>query len=403
MNKRNILIGIGALLVFLLLASVVFVPSINASKNKNEISGSENYQGNNHEVKNIIFMVPDGMGLADVTAARIYKNGLNGSPLYFETLENIGYQRTYSKDSTITDSAAAGSAWACGQKFNNGEICYNADGKPYNPSILELAKSEGKATGLVATSTITHATPAVFGSHVKSRSCENEIARQYIQITEPDVILGGGVAKFNSTKPDKCGTSGDFITEASAKGYFVVYNKSEMDSAVADGNLSLIGLFNNSGMIPSYLRTPETTEPKLSEMTGAALEILDKDRDGFFLMVEGSQIDWANHANNLAYQVGDILAFDEAVKTVLDWINESPERKQHTLLVVVADHETGGFAVNGPDRLLNSGEFVDAGWTSIEHTGEDTIIWSQGPGSFALGRAVDNTDLYGVMAKALEQ
>ncbi|MFZ3385202.1 MAG: alkaline phosphatase [Candidatus Methanoperedens sp.] len=403
MNKKSKLIGMCALLILTNVLAAIFVPSINAGKNQNELSEYENYQGNRQEVKNIIFMVPDGMGLADVTAARIYKNGLNGSPLYFETLENIGYQRTYSKDSTITDSAAAGSAWACGQKFNNGEICYNADGKPNNPSILELAKSEGKATGLVATSTITHATPAVFGSHVKSRSCENEIARQYIQITEPDVILGGGVAKFNSTKPDKCGTSGDFITEASAKGYFVVYNKSEMDSAVADGNLSLIGLFNNSGMIPSYLRTPETTEPKLSEMTGAALEILEKDRDGFFLMVEGSQIDWANHANNLAYQVGDTLAFDEAVKTVLDWINESPERKQHTLLVIVADHETGGFAVNGPDRLLNSGEFVDAGWTSIEHTGEDTIIWSQGPGSFALGRAVDNTDLYGVMAKAFEQ
>lgn len=119
-------------------------------------------------------------------------------------------------------------------------------------------------------------------------------------------------------------------------------------------------------------------------------------------MVEGSQIDWANHANNLEYQIGDTLAFDEAVKTVLDWINASPKRKQHTLLIVVADHETGGFAVNGPDHILKAGEFVDAGWTSDEHTGGDTIIWSQGTDSEALGRAVDNTDLYGVMAEAIE-
>ncbi|NJD77487.1 MAG: alkaline phosphatase [Candidatus Methanoperedens sp.] len=399
--KLNKLIGIGTLLA--LLAAVLFVPSINAGMNKNELPESENHEGNRQEIKNIIFMVPDGMGLADVTAARIYKNGTGGAPLNFETLENIGYQRTYSANSIITDSAAAGSAWACGEKFNNGEICYHLDGKPYNPSILELAKAEGKATGLVATSTITHATPAVFGSHVKSRSCENEIARQYVEVTGVDVMLGGGIEKFNSTKPDKCGTSGDFVAEAAQKGYSVVYTKAGMDSAVADGTVKLLGLFNNSGMTPEYLRMTGTKEPRLPEMTSAALDIMEKDRYGFFLMVEGSQVDWANHDNNLKYQIGETLAFDEAVKVVLDWINASPERKEHTLLIVVPDHETGGFAINGPDRLLKAGESMDAGWTSKEHTGEDTVIWSQGPGSRALGRSVDNTDLYGVMVKAIEQ
>ncbi|MBU4076639.1 MAG: alkaline phosphatase, partial [Euryarchaeota archaeon] len=397
------LIGIGALLALVLLAAVVFVPSINAGINKNELSESENYRGNHHEVKNIIFMVPDGMGLADVTAARIYKNGLDGASLNFETLENIGYQRTYSNDSTITDSAAAGSAWACGEKFNNGEICYHSDGSPYNPSILELAREKRMSTGLVATSTITHATPAVFGAHVKSRKCENEIARQYVQLTEPDIMLGGGIAKFNSTKPDGCGTYGNYINEALQKGYSVVYTREEMDSAIANGTVKLLGLFNKSGMIPEYLRVSGTMEPRLPEMTASALDILEKDRDGFFLMVEGSQVDWANHANNLEYQIGETLAFDEAVKVVLAWINASPERKEHTLLIIVPDHETGGFAINGPDRLLKAGESVEAGWTTDEHTGGDTVIWSQGPGSKALGRAVDNTDLYGIMAEALEQ
>ena len=251
----------------MLLLPAIFVPSINASINKNEQLKSEKQQENDHEVKNIIFMVPDGMGLADVTAARIYKNGPDGASLNLETLENIGYQRTYSANSIIPDSASAGSAWACGEKFNNGEICYHVDGQPFNPSILELAKAEGKATGLVATSTITHATPAVFGAHVKDRNCENEIARQYIEVTGVDVMLGSGVTKFNSTKSDACGTSGDFITEAKQKGYPVVYTKTGMDSAVANGTRKLLGLFNDSGMTSDYLRVPGTTEPRLPEMT----------------------------------------------------------------------------------------------------------------------------------------
>ncbi|MEW6107788.1 MAG: alkaline phosphatase [Nitrospirota bacterium] len=353
------------------------------------------------EVKNIILMVPDGMGLADVTAARITRNGIDGVPLYFETLKRIGYQRTYSEDNTITDSAAAASAWSCGEKFANGEICYHSDGRMYNPTVLELAKAEGKATGLVATSTITHATPAAFGSHVKSRSCEQEIARQYVEITKPDVMLGGGISKFRSATPDRCGTAGDYITLAMINGYQVVYTKSDVEAAASSGAMKLLGLFNNSGMTPEYLRTPGITEPRLPEMTKTALAILERDRDGFFLLVEGSQIDWGNHANDLPYKLGETLAFDEAVKVVLDWINENPERKQHSLLIVVADHETGGFSINGNENGGILGEFVP-GWTSAGHTGVDTLIWSQGPGSAELGRAIDNTDIYWIMEKGLK-
>ncbi|MFA5352990.1 MAG: alkaline phosphatase [Thermodesulfovibrionales bacterium] len=357
--------------------------------------------GMHSRAKNIIFMVPDGMGLADVTAARIRKNGIAGSPLNMETLDEIGYQRTYAANNTITDSAAAASAWACGEKFNNGEICFHADGKASNPTILELAKGCGKATGLVATSTITHATPAVFGAHVVSRGCEKEIARQYIEVTMPEVILGGGVSKFRSSTPDACGASGDFIAEAMGLGYSVAYTKDEMNAAVSSGNRKILGLFNQSGLTPEYLRTAGITEPRLPEMTKAALEILEKDRDGFFLMVEGSQIDWANHANDLEYQIGETLAFDEAVKAVEDWIDEKPMRKQNTLLIIVPDHETGGFSVNGPEDGGELGQFF-AGWTSMGHTGVDTMIWSQGPGSEKLGKALDNTDLYRIMKKSLE-
>ena len=150
------------------------------------------------KARNIIFMVGDGMGLAHVTAARIFKNGPDGESLHLETLPTIGYQRTHSASDSLTDSAAAASAWANGEKFNNGEIsCHDddQDGRcepTPSPTILEIAKAKGRVTGLVVTSTVTHATPAAFGSHVPSRRCEKEIARQYIQVTEVDVILGGG-------------------------------------------------------------------------------------------------------------------------------------------------------------------------------------------------------------------
>jgi alkaline phosphatase len=357
--------------------------------------------GGKGRARNVIQMVPDGMGLANVTATRIYRYGLDGM-LRFETLEHIGYQRTYSANSTVTDSAPAASAWACGEKFENREICFHGDGRPAKPSILELARKQGKATGLVATSTITHATPASFGAHVANRNCEHEIARQYVQVTGPDLMFGGGVDKFRSTAPDACGTQGDFIAEAKGKGYAVAHDRMEMDAAVAQGSRKVLGLFGKGGMVPEHLRTPAETQPRLPEMTAAALKVLEKNPAGFFLLVEGSQIDWANHANDYPYQLGEMLAFDDAVQVVRDWIDADVGRKARTLLIVVADHDTGGFAINGPQAaLLRKGQTVEPGWTIRNHTGVDTLIWSQGPGSQDLARALDNTEIYGVMVKAL--
>jgi len=367
------------------------------------------------KAKNIIFMVPDGMGLAHVTAARIFKNGPDGKSLYMETLPTIGYQRTHSADSSITDSAAAASAWASGEKYRNGEIsCHdnNRNGvcEPTpGPTILETAKAMGKSTGLVVTSTVTHATPAAFGAHVPSRECENEIARQYVQVTEVDVILGGGVERFNSTedKIDNCSTFGNFITVARDHGYEVVFTEQELKKAVARGTNKLLGLFAPKGKSPELFRgLPENSyrrdEPTLPRMTAAALEILAKDKDGFFLLIEGSQIDWAGHRHNLFYQVCETLAFDASVKVVLDWLNKEPSRKHTTLMIIAPDHETGGFAIDGAEgRNYKAGDFVEDVWASQGHTASDVVIWSQGPGSQALGRAIDNTDLYRVMRKVL--
>lgn len=400
----------------------------------------------NARAKNIILMVPDGMGISNVTAARIFKNGPDGAPLSFETLPEIGYQRTHAKDSTVTDSAAAASACACGEKFNNNEIaCHDDDrnnicdpgGSP--STILEMAKSKGKSAGLVATSTITHATPAVWASHVHHRNCETEIARQYIDVSGVDVVLGGGFGgnhmgynEDGSIRTDdyRCAQYAGqdihaVIASARTKGYAYVKTRSELNSAVSHGFSKILGLFAREGKTPETFRVDPALypwpadEPTLGDMTIAALDVLEKNKKGFFLMVEGSQIDWANHSNAdasplnpldpaaihaqaLKQQIGETLAFDEAVKAALNWMQQQSSRGNETLLIVVPDHDCGGFAINGPNgKLSRASELVDDGWTSDEHTAEDTVVWSQGPNSGKLGKAIDNTDIFTVMKEAL--
>lgn len=351
--------------------------------------------------RNVVVLVPDGMGLADVTAARIHKNGPGGEPLALETLDHVGYQRTWSADSTVTDSAAAASAWACGEKFANGAVCRRPDGS-HPSSLLEIARDGGRRTGLVATSTITHATPAAFGAHVGRRDCETEIARQYVEVTGVDVVLGGGLDAFRSPAPDPCGTMGDYVARAADLGYRTVDDRDGLDDAVADGAGRVLGLFAGGSLSPAASWTPSSPEPSLPQMTAAALDLLDDGPGGFFLVVEGSQIDWSNHANDVHGQIAELLAFDDAVRVVLDWIAAAPPRARDTLVVIAPDHETGGFAVAGPyGRLLGAGEAVAAGWTGGNHTGGDVPIWSRGPGALRLARPIDNTDVYAVIRDAL--
>lgn len=359
------------------------------------------------KAKNIIFMVPDGTPLSTITAARLYAYGPGKQRLYMETLDQIGYQSTNARNSIVTDSAAAASAWACGQKFNNGEISYHRETQKAPVTILELAKKMGKSTGLVATSTITHATPGAFGAHVFNRSCEKTIAKQLIAKTGVDVLLGGGLSMFKSTEKqkDRCGTYGDFITLAEENNYKVVYNREQMLSSA--GVKKILGLFSPAGLTPFYRKEAQdiqNKEPRLLEMTRTALGILEQNSSGFFLLVEGSQVDWANHQNNQPYQTGEMLEFDRAVKVVLDWIAAKESRKDDTLVIIVPDHGCGGFAIKGPygKTFDKPGEYVEDGWVSKQHTGEDTIIRSRGPYSKHLGKAIDNTDIFHIMKAALE-
>ena len=357
--------------------------------------------------RNVILLVADGMGLADVTAARIFKNGPGGEPLSFETLPEVGYQRTYSANSTLTDSAAASSAWATGEKLENGEISFRAKENRSIQTILEIAKAYGKATGLVTTKAITDATPAAFGAHVFSRDCQNEIARQYVKVTRVDVLMGGGLSKFSaktSGDPSECPAyGGDLLSEAFKEGYVLVQTNAGMDTALSKNPKKLLGLFAKENMTKETKKGKRSQEPSLEGMTRATLSILQGYPKGFFLLVEGAQIDTANHENDDAGQLGEVLGFERASKAVLEWLEENPARKAETLLVVMADHETGGFAINGPaDRLLHRNEAILPAWTSKGHTGVDTVLWAQGPGSGKLGRAaVENTEVFRLMAEIM--
>lgn len=348
--------------------------------------------------RNVILMVGDGMGLPLVTAARMTQGGVDGPPLSFETLERFGYQRIYSADGVIADSAATSSAWACGLKFANGALCHHADRRPAPPSLLDLARASGRSTGLVATSSITHATPAAFGASVPDRACEPEIARQYLVDAKPDLLLGGGRSFFQSAAKDACGGGGaDYLELAKREGYAVVTSASELRAASGSGRL--LGLFAAGGMTRVQSRRADTTEPTLAEMTATALARLGQDRDGFFLLVEGSQIDWGGHDNDLGYAISELLAFDEAVRVAQAWIAARRERAAETLLVVLADHETGGLALVGPAARPAAAAplKVSPHWATTGHTAADAPIWSSGPGSAELGGLIDNTKVYSVV------
>ncbi|WP_310830411.1 alkaline phosphatase [Paenibacillus pedocola] len=298
--------------------------------------------------QNLIVLIGDGMGPAQVSAARYFQqytkgvNHLNIDPYY------VGQATTYADrgedggkvvSGIVTDSASAGTAFATGHKtYNAGISVSNEDvSKPF-ASIIEAAESSGKATGLVTTARITHATPAVYASHVRSRDNESAIASQYLE-SGVDVLMGGG-KQFFVTKDEKGKrTDKNILPDFKAKGYTVVENTSALN-ALTSKNSKVLGLFGNSHVAYVPDRTAEI--PSLAAMTSKALNILSTDKDGFVMMIEGGRIDHAGHANDLPTLVQETLDFDAAFKTAIEFA----KKNGNTSVVVTADHETGGLSLS---------------------------------------------------------
>jgi alkaline phosphatase len=345
------------------------------------------------EPLSIILMIGDGMGAQHVELGRLVEFGVTGNLSMQEATLHLNIT-THTSDNQTTDSAASATAMASGEKTENGMVSILPNGTSVN-TILEIAQANGKATGLVATTLIQHATPAAFMTHVEDRNNYTEITRQIVEEAEVDVLLGGGRAYFSSAQ----------IEAMESKGYSVVNNRPELLD-VTSGRL--LGLFHSYYL--SYERVRDfSTTPSLSEMTSKALEILSEDLDGFFLMVEGSKIDYRAHSNDPVGVALETIAFDEAVSVALDYVQEH----SNTVLIVTADHETGGLTIvshslsndlppllqdDEDKRLLRieRAENVTVSWSTDGHTGTNVPLFAFGDvfNRFSNGDVIDNTDIF---------
>ena len=355
-----------ALFLFTILA--LLVGCTNQCANKTECSKPR-------KVKNVIFMIGDGMGLNQLYAGMT----ANGGNLNIERCTHIGLAKTYSANSYITDSAASGTALATGNKTNNGMIGMNADSVAVK-SVLSMAEEAGMATGLVATVRITHATPAAFYAHQINRGMYEEIAAEMLT-SGVDFFVGGGRNNFEIRK-DSLNYS-DSLRNAN---YNIVYS---IDSVEAPVLLPFGALCANSDM-------PKASERGnfLPNAVDLAIKSLDARREGFFLMVEGSQIDYQSHGNNTEGVVDEVLDFDRAIRVALDFA----ERDGETLVVITADHETGGMTImNGS----YNDSTITAQFNTGGHTGTMVPIYSFGPQANQFTGIMENTEIPLHIKKAL--
>ncbi len=324
-------------------------------------------------IRNVILLIGDGMGAGQVAAARCYA----GTNLVFESFPWQSRLSTLAAGGVVTDSAAASSALATGRKVYIEVVSLALPGGGEElETVLERSSRLDKSTGLVTSSYLTDATPAGFGAHTAYRYNWSEIADGYMGKSRPDVLLGGG------------GT-GLSVEAAQAAGYRVVTNAEGL--AALSGSVAgrVAGLFGEGAM--PYVSEGVVGLPSLAEMTTAAIGLLSRDPDGFFLMVEGGRIDHACHEGNLYRCVTEALAFNEAVAVVAAWA----QGRSDTLVVVTADHETGGLDVLA-DR--GPGELPDVVWRAWgQHTADPVTAYAFGVNAQKVALLADNTELLEVL------
>jgi len=350
-------------------------------------TASENTPPETEKPTKIIFLIGDGMGLSAVSTGFYFGD----QPSVFNRFHEIGLQQTSSAIEKVTDSAASGTALATGTKTYNGAIGVDTT-KASLQNIAELVASMGWSTGVVATSTISHATPASFYAHVVSRSMEETIAAQLLD-SEIDFFAGGGRDKFNRRSD-----SIDLLTFAADKGFTI-----DTTGLPAPGTLSADQKY---GFLPEAGAMPKMIEGRgdfLPEATILAISHLSQNQEGFFLMVEGSQIDWAGHANDADYLVGEMLDFEKVIAAALDFA----EKDGNTLVVVTADHETGGVAL-GPKKS-SPGQKIYTDYAEIEpvfatgdHSATLIPVFAYGPGAEQFKGIYQNAEINHKMKALVE-
>ena len=354
------------------------------------------------EARNVILVVGDGMGLAQRDAIQLASVG-GDKTLVMDSLPHVGLVATDSADPShpVTDSAAAATAMASGVKTYNGRVGVDTTNNAV-PTVLERAKAAGKAVGLVTTSSVTDATPAAFAAHTDDRSQQHRIARQYLQQSNPDVILGGGHRFWVPAEGE------DLTKSAQEEGYAYVTDRAALDSAAGP---RLLGLFAGGKLYRSAPEGGGSYDPDipLPEMTRKAIEVLADDPDGFFLLVEEEAIDSMGHAGNATLMLKAGKALDQTVEIAKDFAGENGS----TLLIVVGDHECCGLTIEepkegeaeegevGPFSAANSDERFVLDHSTSEHTAVDVPLTAMGPGAELLDGVYENTFIYEVMVQSM--
>ncbi len=340
-----------------------------------------------NEPLNIIFMIGDGMGVSQITTSFYYKDTSSN----FERFKNIGFIKTSSKSHKVTDSAGGATAFATGEKSYNRAIGVSTDTIPL-PTIIDYVSTRNYKTGLISLSSITDATPACFYAHVKDRSMEEDIAKQLLT-SEIDFFAGGGM-KFWQNRSDSVNLYSAFMDA----GYL-------MDTALLTEDPvkdKKYGFLMAEKGLPSKI---EGRGDFLPEATGLALDYLSQSDSGFFLMIEGSFIDWGGHAKNGEMVISEMLDFDKTLGIVLDYI----DKHENTLLVVTADHETGGLSVGKSyqqnpltGEIKEKPDSVAVYFTTDQHTAALVPVFAKGKGSDLFTGIYENNEINHKMKKALE-
>ena len=324
------------------------------------------------EVKNIIYLIGDGMGISSVSMMQV-ESGYN--TIIFDKADNVALQKSYSADNRVTDSAASGTALATGYKTNNTFIGCTPDGVAVE-SLMDVAKTKGKATGVVVTTYLQHATPAAFYAHTESRHNYGIITEQLVT-SSLDVAIGGGMGHFKELYKEQ---AEDVIK---SHGFSLV---EELEALKRESGqkrtLALLADWEVGSNSGSYLADATREALRLLESRG-------EDR-GFVLMVEGSLIDGMGHANNAQAQQLEMQSFMDAVEVAVEYA----KTHEDTLVVVTADHETGGLSIVSADANFNlSEQGVEYRWTTNGHSGVMIPIYLYGTGCECINGIVENTDI----------
>ena len=330
---------------------------------------------NSSNPKNVILLIGDGMGVTQIYAAM----SVVKEPLNIERFRKIGFHKTFSANNYVTDSGAGGTALSTGFKTKNKHIAVDSLGNPLK-TILEYAEENQLATGLVSTSAITHATPASFIAHDTYRYNYEDIALDFLDV-DIDLFIGGGKKYFNERK--------DSLNLLDS----LIKNNYQIIDGIENFNPDIDG---KSAVFTAQVHNPEMINGRgnmLPISTQKAIRALDINEKGFFLMVEGSQIDWACHDNDIEYTTTEMIDFDKAIAEALAFA----EKDRETLVIVTADHETGGLALIDGDVKSNT---IQAYFSTDDHTGVMVPVFAYGPGSDEFTGIYQNTDVFNKMMNA---